>query len=170
MAELFNNEEINSGATFNDLRTRRLSLWRIWDVTKPLVMFIGLNPSTANENTPDPTIESVIRISKHNGYGGFYMMNLFTIISSKPSILDDHNNWGDFLFDKECLIEVSKKCKDIVFAWGRFKQAEGRSAEIMRHFKSMQPLCIKKNKNGSPVHPLFQKGTSELAPFNQSTQ
>lgn len=59
------------GADFSNDRKYRYALWRIWDRTKPLVMFIGLNPSTANETENDPTIKSVGRISKNNGYGGF---------------------------------------------------------------------------------------------------
>lgn len=155
----------DNGATFNEDRTRRYSLWRIWDKSKPLVMFIGVNPSDANENEPDQTIHKVVGISKHNGYGGLYMMNLFTIISADIKILNDTKNWGDFLADKEHLINTFSKCQDVVFAWGNSKYAAGRSNEIIRHFKRLNPLCIKKNKNGSPIHPLFQKATSQLVKF-----
>ncbi|GAH84175.1 unnamed protein product, partial [marine sediment metagenome] len=45
-----------SGAVFADERTHRLYLWRRWDKEKPWVMFIGLNPSTADESHDDPTV------------------------------------------------------------------------------------------------------------------
>lgn len=49
--------EQDFGATFSGDRTYRYSLWRIWDRSLPLVMFIGLNPSKANltPNTPTST-------------------------------------------------------------------------------------------------------------------
>lgn len=159
--ELFS---INKGAEFSDCGKYRYALWRIWDDSKPIVMFIGLNPSTADSEEDDPTIESVARISKHNGYGGFYMMNLFGIISSKSEILKQvADAQGDNL---KWHREIIDRCKDVVFAWGNFKEA----VEVSKDFISGYPkaLCIKKNKNGSPVHPLYQKETSILKPFNEN--
>ncbi|PHM62792.1 DUF1643 domain-containing protein [Xenorhabdus ishibashii] len=34
----------------------RYDLWRVWDESKPNVMFIGLNPSTADHEINDNTI------------------------------------------------------------------------------------------------------------------
>lgn len=153
-----------AGATFSEDRNYRYALWRIWDKSKPLVMFIGLNPSTANETDNDPTIKSVCRISKKNGYGGVYMMNLFAIISSDPKILigcdnpiGNNNYW---------LMNISEKCSDIVFAWGSFKEAAERAKEIISNFtKFHQPKCIAQNKDGSPKHPLYCKSDSTFIPF-----
>ena len=68
MQDLFD----DNGADFSPDRKHRYSLWRIWDRSKPLVMFIGLNPSTANESDNDPTIRSVCRIP------GIMVMEEFT--------------------------------------------------------------------------------------------
>jgi hypothetical protein len=38
-----------SGAVFTEDRLHRLYLWRRWNKEGPWVMFIGLNPSTADE-------------------------------------------------------------------------------------------------------------------------
>ncbi|WP_423836971.1 DUF1643 domain-containing protein [Stutzerimonas xanthomarina] len=37
-------------------RTFRYALWRTWDGSKKKVMFIGLNPATADETEGDRTI------------------------------------------------------------------------------------------------------------------
>ena len=47
---------IKSDALFSKDRVYRYALWRIWDLKKPKVLFIGLNPSTADEIKNDPTI------------------------------------------------------------------------------------------------------------------
>ena len=75
---------MNKGAEFSPCQKYRYKLWRIWDNTLPLVMFIGLNPSTANEINDDHTVSNVGKIAKSNGYGGFYMMNSFPFISTDP--------------------------------------------------------------------------------------
>ena len=50
-----------SDAFFSKDRLYRYALWRIWDNELPKVLFIGLNPSTADEVKDDPTIRRCIR-------------------------------------------------------------------------------------------------------------
>jgi hypothetical protein len=140
-----------SGAEFSEDRKYRYALWRIWDKSKPLVMFIGLNPSTANETQPDPTITRVINFARDWGYGGFYMMNLFGIVSSKPEILvTDPDPLGD---NDQWLERIAAKCDRIIFAWGVFKQARSRAEDVKKRFPDA--YCLKKTKDGHPWHPLY---------------
>jgi hypothetical protein len=150
------------GAEFSACRQYRFALWRIWDKTKPLVMFIGLNPSTANETEPDNTIKSVIRLSKANGYGGFYMMNCFPFVSTDPEAINYH---GFEAHNNDWLQKISDRCKDVVFAWGNFKIVSdvNRDEELFKMFPDA--LCLGKNASGSPKHPLYIKSTTQLRPF-----
>ena len=50
-----------SGALFSRDKKYRYALWRVWDFDSPSVMFIGLNPSTANEKVNDPTILRLLK-------------------------------------------------------------------------------------------------------------
>lgn len=155
---------MNSGADFSYDRKYRYSLWRIWDDTKPLVMFIGLNPSTANASTDDPTIRSVCRIAKNNGFGGVYMMNCWAYVSTDPDLLminEMSERWNN-----DILTVTAAKCKDVVFAWGNFSivAKTGRAKELKEMFPYAKALHI--NKNGSPKHPLYCKSDIQLKPFN----
>jgi len=144
----------NSGAVFSKDRKYRYVLWRIWDRTKPSVMFIGLNPSNANETNDDPTIRRVVRFARDWGYGSVYMKNLFAYITPDPDELlkcDDpvgyNNRW---LKDTEV-----SKCDLVIFAWGSFNVA-GRDKEVIKMFP--EGMALKINKDGSPAHPLYLKG------------
>lgn len=152
------------GADFSHDRNYRYALWRIWDRTKPLVMFIGLNPSTANENDNDPTIRSVGRISKNNGYGGFYMMNCFPYITAYPELLKRNPMLDEW--NNNMLTVIASKCKDVVFAWGNFDvvKESGRDKELIEMFPRAKALSI--NKNGSPKHPLYCKSDTLFIKFN----
>lgn len=144
------------GASFSDCRKYRYALWRIWDRAKPLAMFIGLNPSTADENKPDPTITRVRDFAASWGFGGFYMMNLFAYITAYPEeLLSPYANVGENDF---WLNDISKKCSKIFYVWGNFKVAEDRSKEILDRFPEGYALVI--NKNGSPRHPLYVKANT----------
>ena len=59
-----------NGAVFSPDRIYRYVLYRVWDEAKPRVMFIGLNPSTADESVDDPTIRRCKRFAADWGYGG----------------------------------------------------------------------------------------------------
>ena len=81
-----------SGAIFSKHRNYRYVLWRIWDNDLTKIMFIGLNPSTANEADDDATMRRVKSFAKSFGYGGVYMLNLFAFITKKPKILQQCKN------------------------------------------------------------------------------
>ena len=155
---------IISDAIFSLSKEYRYALWRIWDDSKPLVMFIGLNPSTANATEDDPTIKSVCRIAKNNGYGGIYMMNCFPYISSNPDGIK--RNPMSEEYNNNMLIVMSSKCKDVVFAWGNFDivRKTCKDIELSTMFPNAKALHI--NKNGSPKHPLYCKSDIQFVNYN----
>lgn len=141
--------EMNKGAEFSEDGLYRYKLWRIWDENKPKAMCIGLNPSTANSDKNDATINILISTLSILGYGGFYMMNLFAIISSKPMVLlTCENPIGD---NENKLSEVEFICDDIIVCWGNFKQAHERIKQVLPRYPNAK--CFGKNANGTPFHP-----------------
>lgn len=141
-----------NGAEFSECRKYRYSLWRTWDGLKPWIMFIGLNPSTANESQDDATIRRVVSMAMKWGYGRVYMMNCFPFISKDPDKLKDFGNTAK---NDHSLYRAAELCAEIVFAWGAFKivRDTGRDIELHKMFPNAKALII--NKDGSPRHPLF---------------
>lgn len=167
MSNLFDIKE-SSGADFSECGNYRYVLWRIWDKTLPKVMFIGLNPSTANETTDDATIRRVKSIAKNLGYGGVYMTNCFAYISTDPKLLKTNpmsKEWND-----NVLTITASRCADVIFAWGNFDivKATGRDLELIEMFPRAKALHI--NKNGSPKHPLYVRSDITLIAFNPLKQ
>lgn len=148
-----------TGARFSEDRKYRYVLWRRWSSERPMVMCIGLNPSTANENTNDPTIRKLCGLLKQH-YGGFFMCNLYALVTpypyamfAHPDPLGENNLWLQYIAD-----EVKK----IVFCWGNFKVSE-RAKEVEAMFP--QAYCFGLNKNGSPKHPLYLPADTLLEEF-----
>lgn len=151
---------MKQGALFTECRKYRYRLWRIWDESLPLIMFIGLNPSRANETRIDPTVGRVIQFSKDWGYGGVYMMNLFSLVSPYPKdLLTCENPVQD---NNRHLLEVSRMCEQIIFSWGNFKESKERAAEVKKMFPKAKALLL--NKDGTPRHPLYVP--SDVVPIN----
>jgi hypothetical protein len=140
----------SSGAVFSEDRKYRYYLWRAWDEKKPSIVFIGLNPSTANESKNDPTIRRVLTFAKNWGYGKVYMMNLFALVSPFPK---DLLECPDPIAENDSYLKTICKGKDILFAWGAFKAAKDRAVQVVEWFPSA--TCLGINSDGSPKHPLY---------------
>ena len=153
----------NNGASFSECRKYRYSLLRIWDKEKPLVMFIGLNPSTAKEDADDPTIRRVKAFAASWGFGGVYMMNLFSYVTPYPAQLSHYEDPVDGANDFQ-LKQIGKLCSEIIFAWGSFPEARHRAEEIKAMFPEAKALVL--NADGSPRHPLYVPKNVQLIPFN----
>lgn len=137
----------------------RYSLKRIWDNDKPIVLFIMLNPSLADNYQDDPTIRRLIKFAKLYGYGGFYVGNLFSYITPYPSELLDK----DLMFSKKNIHEIKKMIgltKDVVYGWGNsFEEPEWLKQIISN------PKCFGKNKNKTPKHPLYLSYNNKLVDY-----
>lgn len=156
-----------SGAAFSECGQYRYALWRKWDKLKPMVMCIGLNPSTATKDKPDPTITRVIGLTKSAGYGGFYMMNLFAYITPYPKklkeaadVLGNNNQW---------LSDVSAICRDTIFCWGGFEivSLSGKFNDRVQLMVQMFPnaLCFGYTSQHQPRHPLMLKKDTPLQKY-----
>jgi len=139
-------------AELSKCRRYRYALWRTWDGSKPFVLFVGLNPSTADETTDDATLTRCINFAKSWGYGGVCMANLFAYRATQPSDMKtakdpiglDNNSW---------LEKLGNDAGIVVAAWGNDGAFLGRSQQI----KTLLPTLhyLKMNKSGEPAHPLY---------------
>ncbi|TCP93453.1 hypothetical protein EDC44_1182 [Cricetibacter osteomyelitidis] len=147
------NPQIESGAILSDDRQYRYVLWRIWDPLKPMVTFIGLNPSTADEKENDPTIIQCINFAKYWGYGGIYMLNLFAYRSTDKSKLSQVENPIGAENDRY-FMEYADKAEKIIAAWGNDGSYLNRSKQVCELLN--KPLfALKINSSGEPHHPLY---------------
>ena len=153
---------INSNAIFSEDRTHRYALIREWDLNKPSLMIVALNPSSADEKTDDPTIRRCIGFAKKWGFGKLIVTNLFSFRTSSPKNLFNSKNpignKNDFWLKK-----LSKEVDMVVLAYGNHGKFNNRHNEILKIIKN--PHCIKKAKTGMPMHPLYLKYTKKPIRF-----
>ena len=154
---------IYKNATISDCRKYRYTLSRTWDGKKRAILFIALNPSTADEKNDDPTIRRCIDYAKNWGYGILLVANLFAYRATKPSelkkVINPVGNDND-----QHIKELSKNAHLVVAAWGNEGSLFNRDKEVTRLIPNL--MCIKVNKSGQPAHPLYQKKDIELIRFN----
>lgn len=73
-----------SNACLSDDGLYRYFLTRVWDVQLPVLAFILLNPSTADDEHDDATVIRCVDYAKQWGYGGIEVYNLYAFRATNP--------------------------------------------------------------------------------------
>jgi hypothetical protein len=151
---------MKQSAAISDCAQYRYELRRIWDPKKPVVLFIGLNPSTADANNDDNTSRVCINYAKRWEYGGVLLGNLFAYRSKDSAALykaadpigpaNDH--W---------LMQLQSEANLVVCAWTDIGAYKNRDSYVLSFLK--KPHCLKKLKSGRPGHPLYKR--ADLLPI-----
>lgn len=176
---------VERSAVFSDDRVYRYALRRIWDPALAPAMFIGLNPSTADETEDDPTVRRCIRFARDWGYGGLLMSNLFAYRATDPEEL--MGEWWDRegarnpVGEREetgpvgtrrnmndvWLERLARRAGVMVAAWGAHpmpQMLEPRPGHV-QHMLGPALQCLGTTKAGHPRHPLYLKADTRLQPL-----
>lgn len=151
---------IESGAKFSPCRRYRYVLWRTWDPSKAVLVFLMLNPSTANEEDDDATTKKIMRIVANQGYGGIRIVNLFAVRHRNPEILLEMADPIGPDNDRTLREEIARG-RTIVCAWGNGGTGKLRALVKLRAIKVMRLLmgaetrALSVTQDGEPGHPLF---------------
>lgn len=136
-------------ACLSSCRLYRYALWRTWDKSKNKVMFIGLNPSTADETEDDRTISRCISYAKQWGYGGIIMGNLFAFRNRSPEeMMNAEHPIGKK--NDYCLKRLADDAALVVGMWGNYGTFLDRSKEVSAMFPNLH--CLRLTKAGQPHH------------------
>lgn len=153
-----------TSACFSPCRKYRYSLIREWGglfSNNLSIMFIGLNPSTADATLDDPTIRREINFAKAWGYSGLYKVNLFGYRSTDPKKLKDvEDPIGPENDDYIINIGKSNKVGRIVAAWGTLGTFKNRDKTVKAFFDEIYHLGL--TKDGHPKHPLYLSKNTQL--------
>lgn len=144
-----------SGATFGLSRRYRYLLWRRWDEGLPVVGFVMLNPSVADESADDPTIRRCLGFARDWGFGGLVVANLFGLRATDSAVLRrDADPVGPE--NEGYLAGLPGACGMVVAAWGGRGSLLGRSAKVRGMLAALGPVHVLGfTASGEPVHPLY---------------
>jgi len=147
---------IISTAVLSENRVYRYALYRQWEDDLPPLVWIGLNPSTADETVDDPTVRRVVGFSKMWGYGGVILLNLFGLRATNPKELrtasDPVGPANNTALKQIC------DGREVILAWGTHGGLHGRDkavTELLQTANPRQVYCLGRTKDGYPKHPLY---------------
>lgn len=156
--------EESYGARFSANRQHRYMLWRTWDLeTSQRAVFVGLNPSRANEQTDDPTLRRCQSFARDwTGRwrcGGLFVVNLYSFCSPSPAELFSTGGKTSPT-NKRWLSELCCQTDRLVIGmWGNHGLRDNRchsfTAWAAEHNITVHSLAV--NSSGTPAHPLYLK-------------
>lgn len=144
-------------AVISECGTYRYTLDRSWNsFGEGRVLWIMLNPSTADARLNDPTIRRCINFSERWDFDRLTVVNLFALRSTDPKALLEHLDPVGPLND-HWIERAAEDTKLIVVAWGAHPVAIGRGQQVVDqlHRAGRTPVCLGKTKDGWPRHPLY---------------
>ena len=145
--------------------TRTLSQGTLFGPAIGRLLFVMLNPSTADEKRNDPTVVRVIGFAEREGAGELEVVNLYPFRATYPERMKPLVTipwWVDSPVNEENMrvVRVAAMQADrIIVAWGRppFAEARGQAGRVLDLLRQcgdvyrIGPTCA----DGSPRHPLY---------------
>lgn len=151
-------------AVFSECGAYRYFLSRRWASGNNCIVWICLNPSTADHQKNDPTVTRLCNFSRKWGYDSLRLLNIFALRSTDPRGLkkiDDpigpDNDWW--------FREIAHaRGQDIVCAWGVHGNYMNRGADVMNSLllsSGAKTHVLGWTKSGMPKHPLYLAADTE---------
>lgn len=156
----------------------RYWLTRSWgaDPNGPKMVFVMLNPSTADGSHDDATLRRCMGFAAREGFTRLLVLNLYTYRTESPDVLfslpEAERNGSDA--DNVWLIELAAATDPaygdvVVCGWGSNRKARPRAAEFFDLVRTLcLPLhCLGLTMDCSPSHPLYLPAGSYLHPWSE---
>ena len=152
-------------AAFSDCQQYRYQLREIWDPTRPLVLWLLMNPSVACLDNSDPTLRKTGKYARAWGYGGQLVGNVHAYrATDKTRLLEVTDPIGPE--NDRMILEMAAEARTIVLAYGQPPKARRpRGPQLTRLLSTHPGLShLRLAKNGTPVHPLYLPDTLQPVP------
>lgn len=152
-----------SEASISSDKKYRWWLFRQWSYHKPLIIWVMMNPSTADHTKNDPTIMKIMRYSQRWGYGAVLVLNLYAYRASRPENMPadeqervgHRNDW----WIKTVFHHAVERQVPVICAWGAKHKERGCEVRRIAADLGLPLLGLEVALNGEPKHPRFLSET-----------
>lgn len=128
------------------------------------LLFIMLNPSTADASLDDPTIRKCRGFAERFGFSFIDVVNLFDYRATDPRELrkvpvpSSPRNL-------DVILETASSCEMVICAWGTNGSYKAQNDVVLRMLSGVPLKALGVTKHGHPRHPLYVPYTAVPMPF-----
>jgi hypothetical protein len=154
---------VTSSAVLSPCGRYRYRLERRW-APGPALLWVMLNPSTADAEQDDATIRRVVGFTRREGFAAAVVCNLFGLRATNPDAIDDcgfnpvgpDNDWH--------IMREACEAARVVVAWGG-RLLPDRPGRVVKLLAPRELWCLGTTAAGHPRHPLYVRGDQPLVPW-----
>lgn len=153
-------------AVISDDELYRYQLSRRWGRESHHILWVMLNPSTADGTVDDQTIRRCIGFSRRWGFDALKVVNLYALRCTRPIHLEHHPDpVGPENF--EWIIRSLLDADQVVLAWGAHKTPRTAhpdhavEIEATLYGRGIPVVALGLTKVGEPRHPLYVRADAE---------
>jgi hypothetical protein len=163
-------EAIRGGATFSDCGQYRPLLWRDWAGAPNTghVLWIGMNPSTADGDVDDPTVRRECDFTAAWGFGAYRKCNVMDFRATQPKALLQPGVAPRSEINLPTIVEQARDARIVILAFGSLHKKLSRygiDVVAALEAENIHSMCLGVTANGSPRHPLYLRKDAERIPF-----
>lgn len=158
---------MESSAIFSDCGRYRYVLSRHWEDGETCV-FVGLNPSTADDSKNDATVRKCMHFARSWGFAGISLVNLYArrcrypqaLLTSDDPVGPDNDIW---------LTRIIIDAPLAIAMWGNHgarTYGEGARRDILVMKSRAEWHCFGRTKLKAPKHPLYLPKETSLKTFS----
>jgi hypothetical protein len=134
------------------------------------VVFVMLNPSTADSRLDDPTIRRCVDFAKRWQYQRIDVVNLFAYRATRPQVILGMDHTVDIVGprNQDFVERALDQAGLIVCAWGNHGTHLGQDQTMMGWIQGASNLplmCLGRTRSGQPKHPLYVPAEKKLERF-----
>lgn len=157
-------------AVIDPTGTYRYLLGRVLGKGANRILWVMLNPSTADALQDDNTIRKICGFSARWGYDLLEVVNLFALRSTDPTALKKHADPIGPENDRH-ILEAVQRANTVVCAWGNHGVLGDRDLAVVRAIfaAGRTPVVLGMNEpsgkppRAQPVHPLYQANEAQVS-------
>ena len=130
------------------------------------LVFVMLNPSTADQDNDDPTVRRCMAFGREWGYRELSVVNIFALRATSPDDLRRHGSEAIGGRNDEVLrwMRQQRTTSMVVAAWGNQGTHLNRDAAAMAIIGPAMALGM--TKRGCPKHPLYVRHSTQPVSYS----
>lgn len=160
---------VKGDAVFSDREHRQLMRrWTGEAFPKRFIMFIGMNPSTADATVNDPTCAREWTFAKREGYAAMVKANVGDYRATDPKMLLAPGVVAVSAANLPAIRQVAAEADTVVVCHGKLNKAlapAGKALVEALRADGVALWCFGTNADGSPKHPLYLRLDTPLVRF-----
>ena len=132
------------------------------------IVFIGMNPSTADATVDDPTCAREWTFARREGFEAMVKCNVGDYRATDPKALLQPGVEAVSPANLPAIREVAAGAEKVVLCHGKLNKAlapAGRELVAALQADGIDLWCFGTNADGSPKHPLYLRADTPLVPY-----